>query len=85
MVWSKWSFVGLVGESTVVQEHVLHFPTAFWLRCNADRGSLLSLRSRGIAGFVEAWLSERKQQEANRLVSKIAIGGDLSVNGADGR
>ena len=78
-------FVGLVGESPVVQEHVLHFPTAFWLRCNADRGSLLSLSSRAIAGCAEAWLPEKEQQEANRLVSKNSHRRDLSVNGADGR
>ena len=32
-------FVGLIRESSIVQEYVLEFLTAFRFRCNADRFS----------------------------------------------
>ncbi len=33
--------VGLVGEPSVVQKHVLQMLAAFWLWCNSDRVLLL--------------------------------------------
>ena len=77
-------FVGLVGESPVVQEYILLLPTAFRLWRDADRVALKRrLHSRAEAGRFEAWLSMRGETiKIEKLVSKsVHLKGPVSPMG----
>jgi hypothetical protein len=77
-------FVGLVGESPVVQEYILLLPTAFRLWCDADRVALKRrLHSRAEAGRFEAWISMREATiKIEKLVSKsVHLKGPVSPMG----
>jgi len=77
-------FVGLVGESPVVQEYILLLPTAFRLWRDADRVALKRrLHSRAEAGRFEAWISMREATiKIEKLVSKsVHLKGPVSPMG----